>query len=396
MKKIIYLFLFLTSLVFGAAYQIPNNSINSNSLATAYVANANGADAAYFNPANMVYNQDINEIEAVLAYVYLPQMTYSPTAGTTPIQTKEQKTFIPSLHYVSPKLSDNGIRIGFSIAVPYGLTREWTDQPAMASAKKFSLETVEFNPSIAFPITEQLSFAFGVRYMIASGHVQIDTGAVTVDMKGDDDSFGYNLALSYKVSKELTLAATYRSDIAINLTGSADITGIGVPKSDASTKVVIPDNLILAAAYTFHQQTTVEVTYDKTYWSRVTETNFDYANSTAEALLGTTKPKLWHNTVAYRIGLTHKLQDLTLMSGIAYSTNAANEEYVGYSSPEADSITYAFGGRYNLSQNLEVGLSLLYADYKDRTSNQVSASGVKGTFSGKSAYVLATGISYKF
>lgn len=400
MKKHIYILSFLTSTLFAAGYQIPSNSINSYALATAYVANANGADSAYFNPANMVYNKDINEIEASLSYISLPSMKYSPTGGNGSIKTKDHDTVIPSLHYVSPRLTDNGLRLGFSISVPYGLTREWSDQPAKATAKKFSLKTIEFNPSIALPITKDLSIAFGIRYMKGEGEVELDAlPTYSVNMSGDDDAFAYNIALSYKATDKLQLALTYRSAITLSTKGNAVVASPWFTGTiGAALDVEIPDNLIIGAAYDFSKQTTVEVNYDKTFWSKVTQTDFNYANAILEASpLGTSSPKLWDDTVAYRIGITHKLDNLlTLMGGIAYSTNAASEAYVSYSSPEADSMTYSFGGRYSLNNNLDIGLSFLYADYKDRTSAQTPTTGVRGALSEKTAFAITTGIAYKF
>lgn len=399
MKQIITLSLLCTSMLFGAGYQIPSNSINSYALATAYVANANGADSAYFNPANMVYNEDVNEIEASLTYIVLPSMKYSPTSATTPIRTKRHDAVIPSIHYVSPKLTDNGLRFGFSVTVPYGLTREWSDQPAMASAKKFALETIELNPSIALAITKDFSIAVGLRYVQGNGEVELDAlPAYSVNMSGDDDAFAYNIALSYKATNALQLALTYRSALTLTMQGDAAVTlGLLNTTTASSLEVEIPDNLILAAAYTLSEQTTLEITYDKTFWSKVTKIDFNYTNPIIEGALGGSTPRLWDDTIAYRLGVTHKVNDtLTLMGGIAYSTNAATEQYTSFSSPESDSMTYAFGGRYAFNDTLDIGLSLVYADYKDRTSNHTSPTGVRGTFSEKDAFALTTGIAYKF
>lgn len=405
MKRYLTLSLILSSALFGAGYQVPNNSVNSAALATAYVANANGADAAYYNPANMVYNGDNHEIEGSLTYVSLSSINYKSTSGTYDINSKKHTTLIPSLNYASNKLTDSGIRVGFSIASPYGSTREWSDFPATA-AKKFSLKTVELNPSIAIPITNQLSVGLGVRYVIASGDVQVNLNPATnttVEMDGEDKGFAYNLAITYQASEKLNLAATYRSDIMLNIEGNANVVlaGTSLPTMGASLKVAIPDNLILAAAYKLSEQTTVEATFDMTMWSRVTEQDFNYSNATVEATaLGTRKEIKWHDSYAYRLGITHQLDDtLTIMGGIAYSTNPADEADVSFSSPESDSMTYALGGRYTVNKSLELGLAVLYADYKTRTANQVAnAFGTQadGTFSNRDALTVTIGAGYKF
>ncbi|WP_455757766.1 OmpP1/FadL family transporter [Sulfurimonas sp.] len=396
MKNIIIFLLIFSSTLFSAGYQVPNNSVNSVALSTAYIANANGADSAYYNPANMVYNENNHEVELDATYVSLAQINYKSTDGVYDIKSKPHTAILPAFHYTSNKLSDNGIRVGFSMVTPYGLTREWENQPAISSAKKFELQTIELNPSLAIPINDKFSIGLGIRYLIAKGNVILDPAtALYVDMKGDDEAFAYNIALSYKYSKELSLSATYRSDIMLNIEGDANVIIAGPSYSTgASLKVAIPDNLILASAYTFNDTTTIEATFDMTFWSKVTETNFEYNDATAEAIFGRTTPKKWHDTYAYRFGLTHKYNNiLTLMGGIAYSTNAADEQYVSFSSPESDSMTYSIGTKYKINDSFKLGFAALYSENKSRS---VTNTTVKGKLSDKSVYTLTAGASYKF
>ncbi len=392
MKKIITLSLVISSALFGAGHQIPNTSINSSALATANVANANGADSAYYNPANMIYNDDEHEIEASLTYVSLTPINYKATDGSANIDSKMVDSFIPNIHYVSKKLNDKGVRVGFSIVVPAGLSRAWDDTPAINSAKLYALQTIEFNPSFAIPLNSKTSLAFGFRYLKASGEVEVGANASTLKMEGSGQAFGYNLALSHKIIESLNLSATYRSAVIIKLDG--DSTSKALNKSgDASLNVPIPANLILAAAYSFNADTTLEITYDKTMWSVVQETDFNFEDPTMEAVLGGTKAKKWHDTQAYRIGLTHKLDSITAMAGFAYSTNAADDRYVSFSSPESDSLTFSLGGRYKINSSVDVGLATLYSQNKERT---VANGTVDGKLSNKSVYSITAGASYKF
>ena len=408
MKKTLTLSLILSSALFGAGYQIPNNSINSAALATANVANAHGADAAYYNPANMVYNTDNHEIENSVTYVSLSSINYESSNGAFDIDSKKHTVFIPSFHYVSKKLNDTGVRVGFSLIAPAGLTREWEDFPASASAKKFALETMEFNPTVAIPVTKDFSIAFGFRYVRAEGEVKLNSMShpiaakrLTLDLKGtDSSSFGYNLALSYQATDALNISATYRSKITLDLEGDADahVVAYGAnadQSSNVTMSVPIPANLIIAAAYTFNNTTTVEVTYDRTMWSAIQNTNMDFDNPLLEGIaIGETIDKKWHDTEAYRLGVTHILNsNVTLMGGIAYSTNAADEDYTSFSSPEADSMTYAFGGRYKYDDSLNFGLAVLYADYDDRTSNNGT---VEGALTDRDVYTITAGVNFKF
>lgn len=58
MKKIALSSIVASSLVMGAGYKIPETSTNSVALSGANIAHSQGADAAYDNPANMVFMDD--------------------------------------------------------------------------------------------------------------------------------------------------------------------------------------------------------------------------------------------------------------------------------------------------------------------------------------------------
>jgi len=73
MKKIIMLSVIAGSLIMAAAYKVPEQSINSTALGGAYVANTDGADSAYFNPANMAFMPDNRYVEMGFTWAHLPR-----------------------------------------------------------------------------------------------------------------------------------------------------------------------------------------------------------------------------------------------------------------------------------------------------------------------------------
>jgi len=385
MKRTFLLSVALSSFLFASGYQIPNSSMNSMALATANVANAHGADSAYYNPANMSFSSyKGGEIEIDTTYVYLPKIDYTSRDGTTNIQSQKEDAVIPSFHFVSKELNDNGVRVGFSIVSPAGLSREWLDAPGSNTAKKFELKTLEFNPSISLPISNDLAFGFGLRVLSAKGAVKFRGS----DIDGSDSSsFGYNLALSYNATSKLNISSTYRSRIILNLNGY-DNTRV----ETVSLDVPIPANFVFATAYKLDETTTIELDYDRTMWSALEKNYFDFDHTT-----DVTSMKNWHDSVNYRVGATHKMDNLTLMAGLSYGTNPSDEQYVSFSSPESDSMTYSVGSRYKVDKTLELGMAMLYADYKSRTATNSSAKvQFDGTFSQKSAIAVTLGANYKF
>ena len=76
MKKILFLSLNVASVLFANGYKIPEQSLSGMALSAANVANAKGADASYYNPANMVFNSNKNSFELLMTYIHLPKVKF--------------------------------------------------------------------------------------------------------------------------------------------------------------------------------------------------------------------------------------------------------------------------------------------------------------------------------
>jgi len=403
--KIIVISAVAAATLMAGGYAIPESSINATALSAAYVANAHGADAAYYNPAAMVYNDDANLLEVDMTYIGLSAIDFSGTTGD--YSSKKENFLVPSLHYASKKLGDNGARVGFSIVVPAGLSKRWENATPKATAEEFTLETVEFNPSMAIPISDTVSMGIGFRVISTQGVVK-STFTISRDMEGSAIDYGYNLALMYKPSSELSLAATYRSNIDLSVDGNAKLyyTTIKAYDGDVSVSVPVPATLNLAAAYTFNSGTTIEAVYERTYWSAYKNLDFNYAtpitfpNLTVQGLLRSKfddpASKNWENTNTYRLGFTQKYDKWTAMAGIAYDETPVPESTLGYELPDSDAWIMSMGGRYQIDKSWNIGLAGLVDMKESRDVYQSSATGIKGEFSNARAYLVTAGIEYRF
>lgn len=397
----------------AGGYKIPESSINGTALSAAYVANAHGADAAYYNPAAMVYNEDANLFEADMTYIGLSSIHYASTSGTYNIDSKSESFLVPTLHFASKKLGDNGARVGLSVVVPAGLSKRWQNAPAVYSAEEFTLETVEVNPTFAVPISDTVSFGAGFRIIHSSGVVKSSASA-SRDLEGDSIDYGYNLALMYKPSKELSLSATYRSNIDLSVEGNAKLyagstlvyPNVVVTDGSANVSVPVPAALNLAAAYTFGSGTTIEAVFERTFWSSYKNLDFGYSVplSVISVPLGAAfddpKPKNYEDTNSYRLGLTQKYDKWTAMAGVAYDETPVPEATLGYELPDSDAWIVSMGGKYKMDEHWTFGLAGLIDIKKDRVVHQSQSSSntnpVNGEFSNARAYLVTAGIEYRF
>ena len=112
MKKIVLLSLCASAILVAGGYKIPEASLNSVALSAANVAHNKSADAAYYNPANMVFMKHDGIMEMDLMYIGLSEIdykgNYTSSAGVTSgphnIHSKSENFLIPSFHYVSPEV----------------------------------------------------------------------------------------------------------------------------------------------------------------------------------------------------------------------------------------------------------------------------------------------------
>ncbi len=438
MKKIVLLSLAATTVMMASGWRIPEQSVNSTALAGADIANVHRADAAYSNPANMAFMDDKSYVEGTLTYIHLTSIDYDGTitafgstgAVTPPIQapasaSSEKENFLlPTLHYVGKAYGD--FRFGASLTVPAGLSKRWQEEgPSKLIAEEFTLKVIELNPVVSYKVSNELAVAAGVRLVYSEGTVKSDgvtnldlgvlaggvnTVALTRDMEGDSLEFGYNLALTYKPVKELSLAATYRSEVDLKEEGDAQLSAtvisgaatglIETYDGPASVTVPLPAVLSLASAYTFNEETTVEVVYERTYWSSYESLDFEGYNSSIgtgilDGAFNDPKTRNWKDTNTYRLGVTHKFnKEWTGMAGYAYDESPSPASTVSFELPESDAQIFSLGARYNYDDDLSIGIAGLY-DKKDSLTVSQPAR-LNGTFSNSSAYLLTIGVGYKY
>jgi long-chain fatty acid transport protein len=384
------------------------------------------ADAAYFNPANMSWMADTISVEGGLTYIHLPSIAY--TDNRTPTfngESDEENFLVPNLHVVSPDY--NNFRFGFAMTFPAGLAKRWQDPFPRTFAEEFSMTVIEANPTVAYRFGPMFSAAAGVRLLYSDATVR-SLGLVTAvpagglgpgippsdeftlisrDLDGDATEVGYNLAVSVRPTDKLKLAATYRSKVDLDLEGngllsaSESFPGRLMPETiyqgGGSVSVPVPAVLALAAAYTF-EKLTVELEYDRTFWSDYEEIDINYdrdlGNPVLTAAFDDPVPKDWDDVDAVRLGLTYNWNDaLTLMAGFGLDGNPIPDETLSFDLPDSDAWFGSLGFRYSCTSNWSFGAAYLYASKDDRT---VVNRTINGEFSDISSHLLVVSVAYVF
>lgn len=393
----------------ASGFRVPEQSVGAVAKAGANIASASHADASYYNPANMSWSKESWQVEGDLTYINLASVSYRD--NRSPFLDGDSTTeqfLLPTFFLVSKDC--HSFRFGLSATAPFGLSKRWSQPFPRSTAEEYSLSVYELNPSLSYRVGEKLSFGGGLRFLYSSATVsnyaQQSSGLLlTRGMEGEATSWGYNLAASLRPTKDMNVSLTYRSHVDLNFEGDVRLsTNFPEPftlTSRASVELPAPAVLALSLAYRFFGAT-VDLTWDRTFWSEYESIDFRYESAILHPLLAAvftpSIEKNWKDSNAYRIGLEYELgQDYTVMLGFAYDETSAPDATLGFELPDSNSFLYSLGARYQISSDMELAVAYLF-DHKEgrEVVNGSAATGINGEFTGIEAHLLSLGLSYDF
>lgn len=382
----------------AAGFKIPEQTGHSVALGAAYVAGANGADAVYYNPANLSWQEDASELETAFTYIHLPELSYTDSRRASfDCDSEEENFFVPTVHYLSP--SCGSWRYGLSLVTPAGLSKRWYEGYGKAFSQEFTLKTYEMNPAGSYKFNDQFSLGFGLRAIHSKGEVKSNASGIGLNavrrVEGDSLDYGYNLAFSYRPLKDLNFSVTYRSEVELTLEGEGKLIHPLIPggyDGDAAVDVSVPATLALAAAYTY-EKTTLEIVFERSYWSSYEKLDFEYDRSMNA--FDAPVEKNWEDSNTFRIGLTRVLSEkLKGMLGFSIDESPVPDSTLGFELPDSDAKTYSLGLEYQHSEALKILCGGLYNEKEDRTVAQTG--GINGTFSDITAFLYTVSLKYRF
>ncbi len=98
MKKLALISLTASATLFAGGYKIPESSLNAMALSAAYIANAHGADASYYNPANMAF-ETRHALEVDATYIGLGGIDFDGSVGGSDMTaSSKSETFLTALY----------------------------------------------------------------------------------------------------------------------------------------------------------------------------------------------------------------------------------------------------------------------------------------------------------
>jgi long-chain fatty acid transport protein len=357
--------------------------------ASAVSADVDEPAAVWFNPANLAF---LKGVSASAGGTFVTsKATFSLADGGAETSSERGNFFLPAL-FANALLTDR-LAVGMGVYSTFGIGIRWpSDWVGREAAIHASLETLTFNPTVAFRVHRQISVAAGfdaVRSVVdfTNGLPALIGGDVRI--AGGTWGFGFNVAGLYKVYPgRLHVALTYRSRVKLDFDdGKADFSPANqdfapaLPDQGGRASITLPD--IITVGVMGRPRGDLALTFDANLvlWSTYDRLAIDFQNPTTpdRAIVPNGR-----NTVTLRGGadwtFPARWPGLHLRGGLIYDRSAIPSTNLGPGLPDSDRIDVALGAGYERGHfRGDLGYLLVVFLPADSTGGQEGPAGTYNT-----------------
>ena len=361
----------LTSLAtYGEGFRNPPAGTFGLGRAGGRIAHVDDSSAVTQNPANLTALKE-SEVQFSPSIVYMGVDFASTAAPGRAATTEAPWKILPNAFWVMP-LENKDIAIGLGITAPFGLSVDW-DETSSAFAPGGVLRytaphydelmTINFNPTVAYKLSETLSVGVGLDVMWSQLTLKqfypwaLWGGAGDGNLKGEGDGFGVggNIGLTWKITERQTLAVTYRSQMNVNFEGDMTIDNIApfaaasgvTPRSDFSSGIDFPN--MVAVGYGIKVTDTIRLETDVEWiqFSRFKSLDVNLGNNNILLAGANSIPQNWRDTFTIGIGGDWAFAEhWVVRAGYQYYQSPVPDSTFSPTIPDADQNVFTIGLGY--------------------------------------------------
>jgi long-chain fatty acid transport protein len=392
---------------FGAGFALFEHGARAVALGGAFGATADDPTALYFNPAGIAFQKTGYALGVYFITESSKFYGTDPYPGEGYSVDMKSQIFYPIHLYYNGEITKD-LSWGIGIYNPFGLGTWWPDDYAgKYITKRVDLKVFNFNPNLAYKLSDDFAIAVGVDYFYSNLNLtrSIPTQAVNpytqqvseigqvhlyTDYQG---GWGWNAAFLGKLGGGVSFGASYRSHVKINYTGNAEFTQFttGYPDFDA----------IVASQIPFGQSPQATTSIDYPYegrlglawhgvqwgaefdWVRMGWSSFKDLPITLPDYPGLSEVRYegYHDSNTYRLGIEYKhSDDLWWEIGGLYDETPVPTESVSPLLPDANRKGFSLGTTIGLSDKTQLEISYMYLKFSDRSTEGMDPDGYNGTY----------------
>lgn len=385
----------------GSGFGIFTQGASALGQADAVVAHGDGPSALFFNPAQ-INSLPGTQLEFGTTLIF-PHREYTDSSGD--VSHTKDTVFYPSSFYLTHTFNDS-ISAGLAVFNPFGLGTDWGgDWPGRYIATTSKITTYNINPVVSWRVAPFLSIAAGLDIVLLDAtfknKIYTPSGDVKQKFTGDGTGLGYNLGLFIDTGKGVTIGASYRSEVKIDIDGKADFKlpdpalAAYFPDTGGKTSLKLPQQVFAGVAWQASDRLVVEAGMRWEDWSSFKQLRI----SLDQPIAGNSSaiyPRNWHSTFAVNTGGKYRLNEsFSVMAGYLYGWNPVPDSTFEPAIPDSDSHLFCLGGELRRgSMTLSLGYGYQLQKGRSKSTNQYG-SVANGDYD-SDLHLLALSLGYRF
>ncbi len=381
--------------VHGSGYGIFTQGAAALGQADAVIAHGDGPSAVFFNPAR-INSLPGTQLEFGTTLIF-PHREYTDSSGD--VSHTKDSVFYPSSFYLTHALNDS-ISFGLGVFNPFGLGTDWGgDWPGRYIATRSKITTYTINPVVSWRVAPFLSIAVGLDVVLLDAtlknKIYTPSGDVKQKFTGDGTGLGYNLGLFIDTGKGVTIGASYRSEVKIDIDGKDEFSPAVYPDMDGKTSLKLPQQVFAGVAWQASDRLVVEAGMRWEDWSSFKQLRITLDQPGGSSTVAT-YPRNWHSTFAVNAGGKYRLNEsFSVMAGYLYGWNPVPDSTFEPAIPDSDTHLFCLGGELRRG-NMTLGLGYGYQLQKGRSkaTNQYDSYANGGYES--DLHLVALSLAYRF
>lgn len=410
----------------GAGFQLMEQ--NASGLGNAYAGSAaiaEDASTVFYNPAGMTMLPGMNVTGGVVAIK--PSFKFTDGGTTNPAGAApggpgagDAGSMAPVPHAYFTWEVNPSLWLGLGVGAPFGLMTDYEKGwEGRYHSEKFSIESININPSIAYKVSDTFSIGAGLNWM------QLDAdyrkaqpspiggpalGDLQAQVKAKGDAWGWNAGLLWQATPDTRLGLSYRSKVKIDADGTTTVTNRSITNPgiiggltaagiigghNATTTVELPDSAIFSVVHNLNDRWTLLGDISWTGWSSIQ--SLDIKNS---GIPDAGLKLKFRDTYRIALGANYRYSDTwTFKGGVAYDQSPVdNDHFRPASLPDNDRYWVSLGAQYNISKNTKIDVGYTHLFLNNTSINNDSdpkAGTLKGDYK-SSADLLGIQFSHRF
>ncbi len=426
------------SIALAAGLKVNEQGAKAMSMGNAFTAQADDPSALFYNPAGIAFLKG-TQFSLGSTIIYVPSTEFT---GTTPLsgnggstsvsENAKNDIFIAPTTYLTHSFEGAPLSLGFAINSIYPLAKSWDDSSAFRNqVMNIAVKPINFQPTVAYRF-DDLNLGVAVGLDVTHAIVTMQTAPNTAGATGTNSAYelglmgldgtatdvGWNGGLLWKPLPALSFGASYRSEIKLKVSGTANFNAttpagfdtIGMTTSASSpysrsravssvtADINLPASLSLGGAWKPIEKLTLELDAEQTYWSTMKNLEFKFASTQFTNFNNKPKSLDWKDVWCYKIGAQYAYsKHLDLRAGFMYDQNPIPDSTLGPLLPDSDRISFSVGQGIH-SEHFSVDLAYMWTHFKDRTVNNQDMTtlyGENGTFK-SDVHLFGASITVKF